>query len=111
MVATALKVAEKHVTRVCREYLELRGWSAVRLNAGAFTRPGLPDYIFLDYQRPAILWIEFKAPGGRPSRVQLEVHAEIRRRGGMVWLIDSYEALVDAYEAAFGVEGQGRLAL
>lgn len=111
MAASALKLGERDVTRTCRQYLELRGWHAIRINAGPFGKNGMPDYVFLHYARPAILFVEFKKPGGHPSRAQAQVHAEIRRRGGTVWVIDSYEALAGAYEPVFGREGQGRLAL
>lgn len=108
--ASPLKLAERDVTRTCREYLQLRGWRPIRINAGPFGSNGMPDYVFLHYQRNLILWVEFKAPNGRLGPKQEEWIAGERQRGAQVIVVRDYLALVEWYEKTFGVEGQQRLA-
>jgi len=104
-----LKLVERDITRTCREYLQLRGWRPIRINAGPFGSNGMPDYVFLHYQRNLILWVEFKAPNGRLGPKQVEWIEGERARGATVLIVRDYLALVEWYEKTFGVEGQQRL--
>ncbi|MEN6533811.1 MAG: hypothetical protein ABFD89_09130 [Bryobacteraceae bacterium] len=108
---SALKVAERDVTRTCREYLELRGWSPVRINAGPFGKSGMPDFLFLHYRRSLAFWIEFKAPGRKPAKSQAEWIEAERRKGATVLVVDNIDDFMAWYETQMGVEGQTRLAL
>lgn len=101
---------EAIVTRTVRDYLELRGWRPVRINAGPFGSNGMPDYCFLHYQRSLIMWIEFKSPTGRLGPKQERWIANERARGARVVVVRQYEAFRDWYEGEYGAEGQMRLA-
>jgi hypothetical protein len=69
--------------------------------------PGQADYLFLRYltgEKPGstlALWIEFKAPNGRLRKGQPEWHARERLRGGLVWVVDSFEDFEESYRREF----------
>jgi hypothetical protein len=69
---------------------------------------GQADYLFLRYMpggKPGetlSLWIEFKAPGGRLRKGQPEWHARERLRGGVVWVVHSFEDFEGSYRREFG---------
>ncbi len=50
-------------------------------------RRGKPDYTCLAHGNTAF-WIEAKAGKGKPSDLQLIEHADIRRHGGTVFIIN-----------------------
>jgi hypothetical protein len=60
------------------------------LKLSARSDSGWPDHFWLFYF-PAIAFIEFKAPGGKPRALQLARIAELRRRGYPVEVIDNVE--------------------
>lgn len=77
-----MKLKESDVTQQVKDFLEYRGWRAIRLNRGLmqgafggvvqFGEPGMADFLFIRYMQgnleagPALtLWVEFKAPGRR----------------------------------------------
>ncbi len=100
MPPTTLKIAERDITRTCREFLELRGWTSVRINAGPFGKSGMPDFLFLHYQRSQILWVEFKAPSRKPSKKQAEWIEAERRKGASVLVVDDIDHFVAWYAEA-----------
>lgn len=51
-------------------------------------RSSAPDYVFV--YRGVTLFVEFKAPGKTATDKQLDEHAEIRKSGGTVWVIDDF---------------------
>ena len=110
-VKTPFQCAERDVTRCVREYLELRHWRPVRINAGAFGKAGMPDYLFLRYRAPMdFFWVEFKAPGGRLGPLQQEwIELERRRWGARVYVVNDIHDFIRLYEAEYGREGQLRL--
>lgn len=55
---------------------------------------GLPDRLVL-LPKSRIMFVELKAPGQKPSRLQEVVHARIRGLGFVVHVLDSMEG-VDA---------------
>jgi hypothetical protein len=109
-----LKLLEKDITRQVCDYLGFRGWRSLRMQRtvlpGSFQtgEPGEADYLFLYYMtggRPGstlALWIEFKAPNGRLRKGQAEWHARERLRGGLVWVVDSFEDFEATYKQKFG---------
>jgi hypothetical protein len=114
---------EKDVTRQVVDYLAFRGWRAIRMQRtvlpGSFQtgEPGQADYLFLRYMpggKPGetmALWVEFKAPGGRLRNGQAEWHAREQLRGGIVWVVDSFEDFEESYDREFGwvhTEEQGQ---
>lgn len=109
--ASPAKLAERDITRTVRDYLELRGWRPVRINAGPFGKAGMPDFLWLHYQRRLMFWTEMKAPGGRLGPLQQEWIEAERKRGGLVLVVADVNAFISFYEDRFGKEGQGRFEL
>lgn len=72
------------------------------LRADKWTSPGrrsVPDRIFLG-PGAMIFFIEFKRPGEKPTKLQEAEHAELRKLGFSVYVIDNVEdgiALIDRY--------------
>ncbi len=65
------------------------GCEAIKLTMhGPMGVKGWPDYMFLG---PAglIFFIEFKAPGGKCTELQLERHARLRKLGFNVYVCDN----------------------
>lgn len=63
-----------------------------------FTSPnlrGVPDRIVI-LTLGRFCWVELKAPGKRPTVLQMRRHAELRLRGHKVVVLDSIDA-VDAF--------------
>jgi hypothetical protein len=93
---------------VCR-YAEAFGAVALKLNVQG--RRGWPDRMIL-FPKGQLLFIEFKRPGEKPAPIQKEVHAQLRRFGFDIAVIDSTDkgiAAVDAARSASGgVLGVGR---
>ena len=71
-----MKLLERDVTKAIKQFMQLRGWRALRMQSGTFTNPqfgvhqigepGMPDYLFLYYLADAecvALWVEMKRPG------------------------------------------------
>lgn len=113
-----MKLAERDVTRTIRDFLVLRGWSPVRINAGPFGKAGLPDYLFLHYAHREHLWIEFKSPTDRRkcrcrpgSRRKCTVCAQAEwaliegAKGARVWRENDYEAFRERYDVEFASMG------
>jgi hypothetical protein len=75
----AVHLAENHVENQLLDFMQLRGWSPVRILAGVFksldgkrhvrgAATGMPDWLF--YRGNQSLWIEAKAPRGKLSLEQ-----------------------------------------
>jgi hypothetical protein len=121
------KLLEKQVTEQVRDFLEYRGWRAIRMQRtvvpGAFQsgEPGMPDYLFLRYPpdfkettATLALWIEFKSPTDKRKCRCRMASAKLcgicqqaiwrereRRRGGTVWLINDFDWFAELYEKHF----------
>ena len=73
-------------------YLRVRaagGW-ALKL---APTEVGVPDRLVMLPGRPAV-FVEVKAPGRRPRRVQLAIHERLRRLGQEVVVLDTVDSVI-----------------
>ncbi len=103
-------LSEAHVTRQVRDFLEARGWRAVRMNAGKWVpwaecmrygeyfrvsergrepkKPAAydwgdkhgPDWLFV-HGRHGVLYVEMKAEGKKPSKMQ-NAYLEVLRKEG-----------------------------
>lgn len=65
------------------------------------SRAGVPDRIILFNNQ--IVFAELKAPGGKPRKLQERIHAQMRRQGATIVIVDSYEsadALVRSLQSA-----------
>jgi len=109
-----LKLLERHVSRQVRDFLEYRGWRAIRMQRtvipGSFQtgEKGMADYLFVRYLpevKPGCsltLWVETKRPGGPLRKHQPEWHAEERLRGAQVWVVDDFDLFARNYERVWG---------
>lgn len=79
---------EKDVQGPCVAKARSRGWWARKFSS----QPGntsVPDYIFGKCGK--IFFVEFKRPGGKPTKLQLEEHKKMRAVGLDVYVCDSQE--------------------
>jgi len=100
-----LKVSEADIERTCTELLELDGWRSFKMEENFSERKmkrtgekGMPDRLYLRYNWAYefrvtyrrviadVLWIEWKANGGKPSLAQRNWIAAETKRGAMVLL-------------------------
>lgn len=85
---------------------DLRGWYYMPQNNGLGVS-GIPDFVGNVIRRivrsghvtpawsPAPFAIEAKAPGGKPTELQLERHAEMRAAGWLVLVVDDVSQLAE----------------
>lgn len=108
-----MSTPEAKVKAAIKKYLEGKGiWFAGRptpqVVTGWMYMPvpmgmgvhGIPDFCGIYLGRP--VYIEAKAPGGKPSENQIKRHEEIRRAGGIVVIADNVEAVQNAIEGISG---------
>lgn len=69
-----------------------KGWFYMPQNNGLGVS-GIPDFVGIIGQGGRFFSIEAKAPGGKPTPIQLDRHAEIRAAGGIVLVADCVAAL------------------
>ena len=74
-------------TKVCA-YAKSLGWLHYKFKS--MSNKAVPDRIFI--KRGMVLFIEFKAKGKRPSKLQLKVHEQFREQGMNVCVIDDVES-------------------
>jgi hypothetical protein len=83
------KLTENDVERVCRDFLNLRGYRLERLHSGRFktldgrryitgAEPGTPDWVVV-HGRHRAFYLETKAPGGVLSDAQAWMHRVLTR--------------------------------
>jgi hypothetical protein len=76
---------EKEIERrVCR-YAKSLGFLDYKFSSPAHA--GVPDRMFIAPHR-RLFFIEFKAPGKRPTAIQEREHTKLRNAGFNVWVID-----------------------
>ena len=61
------------------------GWLVIKFSP--MGNVGWPDRVFIKDGRH--IWIEFKAPGEKPRKIQDYRHAQLRRHGAEVYVIDN----------------------
>jgi len=91
------KITEAKIEKKVCEYAQRNGWLTYKFSSPA--NRGVPDRIFI--RRGVALFIEFKAPGKKPTKFQKFTHEKLKAQGFTVHVIDS----IDAGEAL--VDGQG----
>lgn len=85
---------ERKTENASRKLAEARGCLLLKLD----TLTGIPDRALLA-PGGKIVFVEFKAPGKKPSKIQQHRHAELRALGFQVEVIDSvadFEALLNS---------------
>ena len=70
-----------------------KGW-LVHPKAAAGTR-GWPDRTFIKSDQ--LLFVEFKAPGKKPTRLQEHMHQKLEAQGYKVYVVDSVEAGLELF--------------
>lgn len=73
-----------------RKAARARGWKFYKITSPGMN--GMPDRLMI--RRGWHVWIEFKAPGKKPTKQQLHRHAELRTAGAEVHVIDSYNTML-----------------
>lgn len=88
-------ITEKDVRRVCKDYLQFKGWFVFHLLQGLGCYSGLTDLIAVKYGR--VLFIELKRPGkSKQTEKQKIFQADIERAGGEYILAECLEDLIEA---------------
>ena len=76
---------EKHIEAKCRKFAKARGHVFWKLVVQGY--PGVPDRLMLSPGR--VVFIEFKAPGKKPTPLQAAWHSRLRALGFEVHVIDN----------------------
>lgn len=71
---------------ICAEATKI-GWLSLKLLSGL--HKGLPDRMFLKDGK--VLFIEFKAPGKKPTKLQYHIHGKFSKAGHTVYVIDDID--------------------
>lgn len=80
------KALERRLVREC----EKRGWLCLKYSNTRMT--GYPDRLVL-LPGGRVAWVEVKSRGRRPTAIQLYRHAELRKMGHTVHVVDSVESM------------------
>ena len=78
---------ESHIERKVKNYATSKGLLALKFVSPGTT--GVPDHIFHGVGHT--FYIEFKAPGEKPSKAQSKMHEKILGKGIPVYVIDDVE--------------------
>lgn len=82
---------EIEVERPASQYAEMRGWFEVKIMMAS--KRGMPDRLYIRDGR--FVFVEYKRPGGVPTKQQERRHRELREYGAEVHWVDNLE---QAYE-------------
>lgn len=82
-----MSVSEKDVETALVKNIEKQGGKAYKFVSSV---SGVPDRICL-LPKGKIVFVELKAPGKKPSALQLVVHKQIQKLGFRVLVIDNLE--------------------
>lgn len=83
------ETSEKVFERELSKFVEESGGMAVKL-LSQFIK-GLPDRMFL-LPGGAVVFVEFKSAGKKPTKIQSYIHAKIQALGFLVYVVDSVES-------------------
>ena len=87
-------ITESDVRKVCKDYLQFKGWFVFYLLQGLGCYPGLTDIVSVKEGR--VLFIELKRPGrSKQSKLQKIFQDDIERAGGEYILAECLEDLID----------------
>jgi Holliday junction resolvase len=85
-------IRERDIERKACDLAKEAGWLVFKFVSPA--QRGVPDRIFIRQGR--IVFIEFKAPGARPTKLQWRMIERLRDQGCEVHVCDSVESACDA---------------
>lgn len=87
--------SEKLVERKLVELIKLNGGMCIKLLCNHIL--GLPDRLCL-FPGAKIAFVELKTTGEKPKKIQLYMHAKLRKLGFEVFVIDSVQGVKDFIE-------------
>lgn len=71
-----------------RAYIKMLGGKVIKINQNGFSEAGIPDLVCI---LPGLTFFcETKAPGKKPTPIQLAKIAEINKAGGRAFWTDSF---------------------
>jgi hypothetical protein len=91
--------------KVC-DYAKANGWVVYKFSSPSCR--GVPDRIFL--KDGSVFFIEFKATGGKVTKLQRAVHIRIESKGIKVYVVDDIEigkGIVDGQERFARIPNKG----
>ena len=88
---------ESLIERTVNKYAKSTGWLTYKFASPS--NRGVPDDLYI--KNGAVLFIEFKATGGKPRPLQIEVIKKIRQHGGTVYVIDDIQKGKEVLDNAF----------
>ncbi len=103
------KLSERDIQEACCTLLAYDNWRRLRCEpvsrrewGKGFGEPGMADDLFIRYGRGGepteVMWIEWKAPGGKPTPGQLAWHAAERASGASTYVAGmDFERSVDGF--------------
>lgn len=89
---------EARLVKQIQKYLEAKGAVFFKIHGGdsPFQEVGIPDLVGCYKGR---FWaIEVKAPGGKPSRIQVHQLERIHKAGGVALVVESLQEVKDEFE-------------
>lgn len=82
-----MKVSESNIEMNVSKYACNTGWWTSKFTSPS--RAGVPDRIFI--KNGKTLFIEFKATGEKPRKLQLEIMKQMREKGAIVYVVDDIQ--------------------
>ena len=86
------KITEADIKKLCRDYLQIKGWFIFPILQSMGCYLGISDFIAIKGSRT--IYIETKSPRGKQSKEQEIFQQEIEMHGGEYWLIDCWEDIL-----------------
>jgi hypothetical protein len=114
------KVPESLIEGECSKLLEEDGWRILKTDpvsdksrGKGFGEPGMADTLCLRYGKQnaacQILWVEWKAPGGRVKKHQILWHIHERARGAMTAIAGvDFPASIKGFRGWYRASGLAR---
>jgi hypothetical protein len=109
------KLSERDIERTIREYLEWDGWRVFHFEQNFSERkrkvvgePGMPDLLCIRYGRDGdhVVWLELKAPTGKPRKAQMLWCAAERQRGATAFIAGrDFPATIEGFQQWYRASG------
>lgn len=81
-------ITEKDIEKRLKESIEARGQLCIKMQSNHIN--GMPDRL-CTLPEGRVVWVELKAPGRKPRKLQRFVHEQLRSRGQRVEVVSTYE--------------------
>ena len=79
---------ESEIEKKVTAYAKQKGWLGYKFVSPS--QRGVPDRLYMRQGR--LIFIEFKAPGKKPTKLQQKIAANIEAEGFVVYIVDDIEA-------------------